>query len=181
MAKKQTGDLEFILASSLEYDHSNFKEAKVLYERSILKGHQLAQFNLALWYLEGNRPGTKKDLVKARELFQASADNGVGMSMYNLGNLYENGDGGLPKDEIAAFKMYKRAIHEGKEWPDDGKRRVCLKLSNLYAEGKGTMRNLQKAAKWMERANEEGTLPVQLMGLMEMLRQLDPGTFMLLH
>ena len=169
------GHMELEMASSFEYDFFNFPEAKRMYEKAVLKGHRLAQFNLGLWYLYGNRPGTKKNLIKAKELFQVSADQGLGISMYNLGALYEKGEGGLPKDEVAAFKLYKGAAKEGKDWPENGKQRVYMKLSQMYQSGTGTARDLQRAAHWMDKANEEKALPAQVMTLMKLLQQLDPG------
>ena len=166
------GHLEFILASDLEYIFEHYPGSKLLYQAAAAKGHRLAQFNLGLWYLEGNRPGTQKDLVTARALFQASADQGVGMSMYSLGTLYEQGEAGLPKDEAAAFKLYERAAKEGNEWPEDGFRRVCLKLSHMYAEGKGTPKDLYKAAEWMAKYKKETKLSPDIQLLLSILRVL---------
>ena len=169
------GELEFGLASDLEYDIANYKQAKILYEKAAAKNHKLAQFNLGLWYLEGNRPGTRRDFFKARELFEASANQGVGIAMYSLGTLYEMGVGGLEKDENAALKLYKKATKTETNWPQDGLFRVCLKLSKMYSEGRGTTKNYEKAAKWMEKANKEKSLPSEVMVMMNMLQQLDPG------
>ena len=112
MASKFEGEELFELASSLEYEKQRYKEAAFYYEKAIAKNHPLAQFNFALWYLEGSRPGVPKNLVKARKLFEASASQGVGAAMVNLAQMYEKGSGGLKKNETEAFKLYRKSVQD---------------------------------------------------------------------
>jgi len=53
-----------------------------------------------------------KDLGKAVELYQKEADHGNVRAQYNLGVLYENGQG-VPKDLGKAAEFYQKAANQG--------------------------------------------------------------------
>jgi TPR repeat protein len=62
--------------------------------------------------------------------------------MNNLGFMYKNGLGGLPKNEVEAVRLYRIAADKG----DDAAMRH---LGQMYEEGRGGLtRNPHEAARW---------------------------------
>jgi uncharacterized protein len=53
-----------------------------------------------------------KDLGKAAELFQKVADLGNANAQFNLGQLYQNGEG-VPKNLGKAAELYQKAANQG--------------------------------------------------------------------
>jgi hypothetical protein len=53
-----------------------------------------------------------KDLGKAAELYEKAADQGNVRAQYNLGVLYESGQG-VPKDLGKAAELYQKAANQG--------------------------------------------------------------------
>ena len=61
----------------------------------------------------GSRPGTPKNLRRAFELFEQSAEQKIGMAQYNLAHFYHSGKGGVvPKDYDKAYRLAKEAIKD---------------------------------------------------------------------
>jgi uncharacterized protein len=56
--------------------------------------------------------GEKPDYPEALRLFKIAAAKGNGLSMANVGWMYENGLG-VPQDVIEAMKWYRRALDAG--------------------------------------------------------------------
>ena len=53
-----------------------------------------------------------KDLGKAAELYQKAADQGYAVAQFDLGGVYESGDG-VPKDLGKAAELYQKAANQG--------------------------------------------------------------------
>jgi hypothetical protein len=95
-----------------------YKKAKPLYKKawSLIKkaaeqGHAEAQF------LMGDKDKYSfSDREKAVEWFRKSAKQGFGKAYDALGYFYNNGYGGLPKDDKQAFECYKKAVELGCEY-----------------------------------------------------------------
>lgn len=70
-------------------------------------------FKLGTMYYQGF--GVKKNYVKARELFEKSAEQLPNLGGYELGVMYENGSGGVEVDYEKAFYYYLDAADFGDE------------------------------------------------------------------
>jgi localization factor PodJL len=105
-----------------------------------------AQFRLGGLYEKG--AGVKKDLARARELYEAAADKGNGKAMHNLAVIYAEGVNGPPDYNKAAEWFHKAANH--------GVRDSQYNLAILYARGIGVQKNDAEAYKWFALAADQG-------------------------
>lgn len=74
-------------------------------------GYSAACFNAAVCYETGL--GTKKDLIKAKELYEAAVEKGHIAAMYNLGVFYMEGIGNVSKDLHKSLDLFERAADAG--------------------------------------------------------------------
>jgi localization factor PodJL len=88
--------------------------ARQLTERAARNGNRIAMHDLALYYAEG-RGGVETDLPKAANWFEKAAERGVVDSQFNLGVLFESGQG-LPKNTSDAFVWYSIAAKQGDQF-----------------------------------------------------------------
>ena len=88
--------------------------ARQLTERAARNGNRIAMHDLALYYAEG-RGGVEADLPKAANWFEKAAERGVVDSQFNLGVLFESGQG-LPKNTSDAFVWYSIAAGQGDQF-----------------------------------------------------------------
>lgn len=85
----------------------NTKQAKVLFDMCIKDSSSSCTMNLsAICYKYGI--GISKNLSKAFEYYQKSADLGNSIAMHNLGQCYEEGTG-VESDEQKAFEWYQKS------------------------------------------------------------------------
>ncbi len=89
----------------------NAKTARQLTERSARGGNRIAMHDLALYYAEG-RGEVKIDMPSAAKWFEKAAKRGVVDSQFNLGVLYESGQG-LEQDMETALFWYSVAGAQG--------------------------------------------------------------------
>ncbi|KAG0267891.1 hypothetical protein DFQ27_007968 [Actinomortierella ambigua] len=68
----------------------------------------------------------------------------------SLAEMYETGNGGVPKDNEKAFTWYLRAAQLGNLDAMD-------RVSDMYAEGRGTEQSDDEAARWNKQATEQRT------------------------
>jgi len=85
--------------------------ARELTERAARGGNRIAMHDLALYFAEG-RGGVEIDMPNAAKWFEKAAERGVVDSQFNLGVLFESGQG-LPLDEEAALVWYSIAGAQG--------------------------------------------------------------------
>ena len=85
--------------------------ARRLTERAARSGNRIAMHDLALYYAEG-RGGLDLDMVTAAKWFEKAAERGVVDSQFNLGVLFESGQG-LPQNLTDAFVWYSIAAKQG--------------------------------------------------------------------
>jgi len=90
------------------------KIARQLTERAARNGNRIAMHDLALYYAEG-RGGVTADLPTAAKWFEKAAERGVVDSQFNLGVLFESGQG-LPKNVTDAFVWYSIAAGQGDQF-----------------------------------------------------------------
>ncbi|WP_162143785.1 SEL1-like repeat protein [Hellea balneolensis] len=88
--------------------------ARQLTERAATNGNRIAMHDLALYYAEG-RGGVESDLPIAAKWFEKAAERGVVDSQFNLGVLFESGQG-LPKNVNEAFVWYSIAAAQGDQF-----------------------------------------------------------------
>jgi len=88
--------------------------ARQLTERAATNGNRIAMHDLALYYAEG-RGGVEANLPTAAKWFEKAAERGVVDSQFNLGVLFESGQG-LPKNVNDAFVWYSIAAAQGDQF-----------------------------------------------------------------
>lgn len=97
-------------------------EAVRWFEKSAAQGHAGGQYALAFMLASGR--GVERDHPRAAKLFRLSADQGNVDAMVNLGQFYEKGLGGMPKDRPAARALYLRASARGSKAAADHLKRL---------------------------------------------------------
>jgi uncharacterized protein len=87
------------------------------------------------------------------ELYKSAASKGDANAQYNLGHMYETGEGDIPKDMGVALKWYRRAANQGQAEAQNA-------LGHAYFEGKGIAQDYPTAWFWFSLAasssNKEG-------------------------
>jgi len=87
---------------------------------------------------------------EAARLFKLAADQGLAAAQFHLGVFYQNGAGGLAKDEREAVRLYKLAAEQGD--PD-----AQFNLGIFYELGRGGLtKDERKAASLYKLAAEQG-------------------------
>jgi len=102
--------------------------ARQLTERAARNGNRIAMHDLALYFAEG-RGGVQADLETAAKWFEKAAERGVVDSQFNLGVLFESGQG-LPKNLTDAFVWYSIAATQGDQF---AKQRVAVLSDTMDA------------------------------------------------
>ncbi len=133
----------------------NYEKAADFFEKSYEAG--IVESGLRLGDLCATGDGVKKDPKKARELYQACADKGDPIAIWRLAEITEN-DKTDPKRDAEAAALYKRAFEILSV--DERKRGVGMQVGpekrwlmyRMYAEGKGTEKDLDKALDWAGQA-----------------------------
>ena len=123
----------------------DYAQAHDWYEKSALLGNGIAQYNLALMYLQGK--GIEVDYLKASEWFQQSAEQGDADAQYKMAQLYESGLG-VEKDLFLAKEWYEKSAEQGGI-------NAQYFLAQMYLEGNGTEQNTEMAIKWLTAAAEQ--------------------------
>ena len=85
-----------------------------------------------------------------RELLNA-AESGSPVAMDRLGQMYEHGSGGLPRDATEAFRWYTKAAAAGQAT-------ALYHLGSLYEAGIAIPRNLNEATRLYQRAAAAGNI-----------------------
>ena len=95
-------------------------------------------------YEQGEAFYNNKEYDKAAELFKKVCDGGEVRGCYNLGVMYEKGNG-VEKNFSKAVELYKKAC-------DDGEMLGCYNLGVMYAKGNGVEKDFSKAAELFKKA-----------------------------
>jgi len=111
------------------------------------QGHVYAQANLSFReYSAGN-------FEAAFEWCQRAADGNLAWAQYNLGLMYQKGEG-VERSEAEAAHWYRLAASQGTV-------DAQLRLADLFYVGQGVPRNYTQAALWYRRAAEQGNARAQ--------------------
>ena len=86
--------------------------------------------------------------VEGEKTVQERAKAGNAMAQYNLGLMYDKGEG-VPQDKAEAVKWYRKAAEQG-----DADAQVNLGF--MYGNGDGVPKDYAEAAKWYHKAAEQG-------------------------
>lgn len=122
-------------------DAINNERAAYWYNMSAKQGHASAMLNLANSYRYGR--GVEKDLVKATELMEASANKGNDRAQRNLGDMYRDGDVWFRAivDSISGEALLINAkpnIEKAKEWWEkalkNGNESAKERLEKIYED-----------------------------------------------
>ena len=111
------------------------------------QGHVYAQANLSF------RCYSASDFAGAFEWCQRAADGELAWAQYNLGLMYQKGEGVAPSEAEAAH-WYRLAASQALA---DAQQR----LADLYYLGQSIPRNYSQAAHWYRRAAEQGSARAQ--------------------
>lgn len=122
----------------------NQEEAFRLFQMAAVRGCSVAYREIADCYLHGK--GVQPDPLEATKwlLKWAQKEKDNGHQLYNIGQLFEKGDGGI-QDWIQAIKLYRRAARAGHSQAEE-------KLGECYYYGLGVPKNVKKAAIWYRKA-----------------------------
>ena len=130
----------------------NWERVLAVWLAAAEKGDHRAQRRVGECY-RGLSFGVPHDPVKSVEWLQKSADQGDGVGMFALGQMYY-GDRGIPRNEALAFQWVERAAIRGYESAE-------VDLSRMYAKGFCVQKDPAKAYEWARRAAETGNAEAQ--------------------
>ena len=107
------------------------------------EGDKLAQHNVGMMYSLGK--GVKKDSAKAISWYEKAAKQGLGISAYNLGEIYQKRGKKDPHAYTKAKYWYEKAIEEKVK-------EAYNNLATLYINGYGVTKDIPTALKLLEEA-----------------------------
>lgn len=102
---------------------------------------------------DAQRAYSAGDYAKAAKLYVPLAKKGDVPAQYNLGVMYEDGQG-VTQDYKEAVKWYRMAAEQGNA-------KAPSSIGSMYADGKGFLQDYKEAAKWYRMAAELGNASVQ--------------------
>lgn len=123
------------------YKRGDYVAAAKEFEARANHGERLAQFNLAMMIFRGECAGSRDSAIG---WLKKSAAQGLPQAQYNLGLVFENGDG-IPRSQTDATAWFRRAAMQGHT-------AAQTSLATQYMLGRGAPRDLAQAAMWYERA-----------------------------
>jgi TPR repeat protein len=83
-------------------------------------------------------------------LYRKQAEGGSAAAMANLGSMYEEGRGGLTKNDAEAAQWYRRGAEAGSG-------QAMASLGTMYERGRGGLaRNVDEAAQWYRKGADTG-------------------------
>jgi len=99
-------------------------------------------------FAEGFAAYDRGDYAAALREWRPLAERGDATAQYNLGFMYDNGQG-VPQDYAEAVKWYRKAAEQGHA-------RAQYNLGQMYEEGNGVAEDLVQADLWFGLAAENG-------------------------
>jgi TPR repeat protein len=88
------------------------------------------------------------DYQTAFKEWQPLAEQGYARAQYNLGVMYDNGQG-IPQDDKLAAQWYRKAAEQGYEYAQNN-------LGVMYRNGQGVPQDYKLAVQWYRKAAEQG-------------------------
>ena len=105
-------------------------------------GSSWAEYNDAVAAYE------RGDYVTAAEQFRSLAEKGSVKAQFNLGFMYNKGEGVIQNDE-EALKWFSKAAEQGSIMAQ-------YRLGEMYFRGEGVSQNYTEAVKWFHKAAQQG-------------------------
>ena len=142
---------EFRETDAVEFNQA-FKKAFDLGVNSEDNRVKRAFADLYVEWIYGRGMGTgyggliEVDETASRQLVKESAAGGFSVAQYELGRMYEKGDG-VPQDYTSAFKWYRAAAEHGDQYS------YSQKLGELYKKGLGVAKDYDEAIKWYRKGS----------------------------
>lgn len=121
------------------------------YRKAIANGSAEAEWNLAFMYLNGQ--GVKQDFGQAMTLFKQAAQGGASDAAdadYQVGLLYQNGQGMAAPNNAAALDWFEKAAAAGSADAEDA-------LGEIYVNGQGVAIDYGLALGWFQKAAAGGS------------------------
>lgn len=118
------------------------------YKRAAQRRHELAAFNLASMYMDGE--GVPQDFEEAARWMEVSAKAGYVPAQFQMGKLYFHGRG-VPEDPAMEAYWYKKAAENGHPAAQHN-------LAVLYHKGEGVPKDENLAQEWLKKSREVGNL-----------------------
>jgi len=102
---------------------------------------------------DGVKAYDHKDYATAFTLFKKAAEQGSTKAQYNLGVVYEQGQG--------VAQDYQEATHWYTKAAEAGDTRAQYNLGRMYSQGQGMAQDYQQAVVWFRKAAEAGDTRAQ--------------------
>jgi TPR repeat protein len=128
------------------FEAQDYEGALANFTDGAMKGHALAQFNLALMYHNGI--GTEADYERAMQLYALAAQQGMASAQFNLALMYDRGEG-VERDFDEAYYWYMQAAEQG-----DASGQYAIGTMNFYGQGRPT--DYEEAIRWYQEAARQG-------------------------
>jgi TPR repeat protein len=161
----------------------NLETAVACFRRAIDLGSSRAKLNLGKRLLAGE--GVTPDPQRGLQLMRESANAGDTAAIYEVGEVYYHGRGGIAEDAHEAVRWYRRGAesgHAASQWSlgvcledgfgveadesaavgwyrkaaEGGSSDAMVSLGHCLSEGRGVRQDPVEAAKWYLRAAEQG-------------------------
>lgn len=122
------------------------EKAEMWYRKAAEQGYE----PLGLMQYDYGRPKDSSEIAK--EVVKA-AEEGDAQYQFNLGLMYETGEG-VPQDDLQAAYWYRKAAEQGFVYAQ-------YVLGRMYDSGKGVPQDDSQAAHWYRKAAEQGDAHAQ--------------------
>jgi len=121
-------------------------------EKKAMKGDSDASYKIGVVYLEGKL--ILKNIRKGVDYITKSANQNNIYAKYKLGELYKNGIG-LEKNSLKSKILFEEVYSSALEKENFDRNIQCL-LGNIYYEGNGVEKNIQKAIEYYKKSADVG-------------------------
>ena len=102
---------------------------------------------------EGRTAFNRGDYATALALFRPLAEQGNAFAQYNLGLMYNNGEG-VPQDYAEAVRWYLLSTEQGNSGAQNN-------IGGMYYRGEGLPQNNAEALRWFRQSAEKGLVEAQ--------------------
>lgn len=142
-----------LMAMALEINPSFTPEAVAKYKEKADAGDAETQYLYARALCNGE--GVKKDKSAAFEYAKKSADQGYGLSYFEVGTGYAQGWNGS-KNDVESVKWYGKFVEWAKPEAEKGNVWAQCNLGRCYENGCGVGKDEKETLKWYRKAAELG-------------------------
>lgn len=127
--------------------------------KGISPADKIRQYELGLLYYQG-KGSAKPDPVQAYKWIQRAAKQGFPPAEYQLGQMYQNGEG-TPQAPNESARWFNQARQHYSKAALEGDAQAQYQLGQIYSNGEGVSPNLRLAEQWYRQAAEQGHAEAQ--------------------